>query len=180
MVGEIAVIPQLAGSGRDIISEVVREIAARPLHYRVGPTGTAVEGELEAILEAVGAINGRLRTFGVTRALIELRLQLEPHTESLEHQLEGIPVEDSLVPSGMDPAPVFGLSEGEIRERLLDELLRSMRVEGGRPTVHAIVHSVARLLAEDHLRMAEQLELAGIALATGSTHPAVRQQEAAV
>jgi len=32
------------------------------------------------------------------------------------------------------------------------------------PTLHAIAHSVARILADDHHRMAEQLEQAGITL----------------
>jgi hypothetical protein len=55
----------------------------------------------------------------------------------------------------------FGLSEQEIRERLEAELLRAMRTEGNAPTVHAIAHSIARILGEDHLRMAAQLQQAG-------------------
>jgi hypothetical protein len=39
-----------------------------------------------------------------------------------------------------------------------------MHVEGDKPTVHAIAHSVARILEQDHLRIAEQLEHAGIKL----------------
>jgi hypothetical protein len=39
-----------------------------------------------------------------------------------------------------------------------------MRAEGGVPTVHAIAHSIARMLERDHLRIAEQLERAGIRL----------------
>jgi hypothetical protein len=58
----------------------------------------------------------------------------------------------------------FGLTEAELREQLEEELLRAMHVEGDRLTVHAIVHSVARILHTDHLRMAEQLERAGVAL----------------
>ncbi len=91
MIGEIAVVPQIDGPGRTVISAAVGEIAAQGLRYQVGATGTAVEGELEDVLEAVRRIEGRLRAEGVPRALIELRLQLEPHAETLEHQLEGIP-----------------------------------------------------------------------------------------
>ena len=56
----------------------------------------------------------------------------------------------------------------EMHEQLEQELLRAMDVEGDRlvdrPTAYAIAHSVARILHEDHLRVAEQLERAGVAL----------------
>jgi hypothetical protein len=39
-----------------------------------------------------------------------------------------------------------------------------MHIEGDLPTVHAIVHSVARVFDADHLRMTEQLERVGIRL----------------
>lgn len=58
----------------------------------------------------------------------------------------------------------FGLSEQELREGLEEELLHAMRVEGERPTVHAIAHSVARILHQDHLRMLEQLEQGDLSL----------------
>jgi len=90
MIGEIAVTPQIEGPAREVVAKAVAEIAAGGLRYQVGATGTAVEGDLEAILDAVRAIESRLRADGVRRALIELRLQLEPHAETLEHQLEGI------------------------------------------------------------------------------------------
>jgi hypothetical protein len=57
---------------------------------------------------------------------------------------------------------MFGLSEQEMRDGLQEELVRAMRAEGDAPTIHAFAHSVARILEEDHLRMAEQLERAGI------------------
>lgn len=91
MIGEIAVVPQIDASARDLIAKAVHELEAQGLRYTVGPTATAVEGELEAILDGVRAIESRLRADGVRRALIEVRLQLEPHAETLEHQLEGIP-----------------------------------------------------------------------------------------
>jgi hypothetical protein len=59
---------------------------------------------------------------------------------------------------------LFGLSEQELREALEDELVRAIRAEGEVPTIHAIAHSVARVLELDHLRMAEQLRRAGIPL----------------
>jgi hypothetical protein len=58
----------------------------------------------------------------------------------------------------------LGLSESELRNELVRELLQAMRAEGNVPTVHAIAHSVARILELDHLRMAEQLEKAGVRL----------------
>lgn len=61
----------------------------------------------------------------------------------------------------------LGLSEQELREALEEELVRAMRAEGGVPTVHALAHSVARVLELDHLRIAEQLERAGVELGPG-------------
>ena len=59
---------------------------------------------------------------------------------------------------------MIGLTEQELRERLEEELIQSMRAEGNVPTIHAIAHSIARIVEEDHLRIAEQLERAGIQL----------------
>jgi hypothetical protein len=63
-----------------------------------------------------------------------------------------------------DPPSAWGLSEQELREGLEQELERAMRAEGNVPTLHAIAHSVARVVADDHLRMADQLEHAGVQL----------------
>jgi hypothetical protein len=63
---------------------------------------------------------------------------------------------------------VLGLSEQELRERLVEELVRAMRTEGDAPTVHAIAHSVARIIADDHLRMVEQLQRAGVQFPAGT------------
>jgi hypothetical protein len=59
---------------------------------------------------------------------------------------------------------LLGLSEQELREALEEELVRAIRAEGEVPTIHAIAHSVARVLELDHLRIAEQLRRAGIPL----------------
>lgn len=93
MIGEITVIPQIGGPGREIIRKAVDEIAACGLRYRVGATGTSVEGELDTIFAAVRGIEGRLGTDGVDRAMIEVRLLVEPHVETLKHQVEGIGAE---------------------------------------------------------------------------------------
>ena len=58
----------------------------------------------------------------------------------------------------------FGLGEQELRDSFEQELLQAMRSEGGVPTVHAIAHSFARVIEFDHLRMASQLEAAGITI----------------
>ncbi len=165
MIGEITVVPQTTGPAREIVRAAVEEIAARGLRHQVTPTGTCVEGELDEILGAVGAIDELLEREGVERALIELRLQREPHVETFEHQVAGIARGEEAVLD--DPAwksTTLGLTEQELRESLEEELLRSMHVEGDRPTVHAIAHSIARILEQDHLRMAEQLERAGVRL----------------
>jgi len=61
-------------------------------------------------------------------------------------------------------SPTLGMNEQELREQLQQELLRAMHAEGDAPTVHAIAHSFARVIADDHLRIAEQLERAGVRL----------------
>lgn len=66
--------------------------------------------------------------------------------------------------SQIGSAAPLGLSEQELREGLEHELAAAMRVEGNAPTLHAIAHSVARIVADDHLRMVEQLERAGVEL----------------
>ncbi len=66
-------------------------------------------------------------------------------------------------------APLLGLSEQELREALARELGVAMRSEGDAPTVHAIAHSIARVMEFDHLRMEEQLERAGVRLTEADT-----------
>lgn len=58
---------------------------------------------------------------------------------------------------------LLGLSEQELREVLEEELERAAGVERDL-SAHAIAHSVARVLEQDHLRIAEQLERAGVRL----------------
>jgi hypothetical protein len=58
----------------------------------------------------------------------------------------------------------LGLSEQELRGELEQELIRAMRAEGNAPTLHAIAHAVARVIELDHLRIAQQLERAGVPL----------------
>lgn len=70
-------------------------------------------------------------------------------------------------------SPMIGLSEAELRHELETELARAIRVEGEAPTIHAFAHSIARVLEQDHLRIAEQLERAGVALdRAAGTHQA--------
>jgi hypothetical protein len=57
---------------------------------------------------------------------------------------------------------VLGMNEQELRDGLEQELMTAMRAEGNAPTLHAIAHSIARIMADDHLRMVEQLERAGL------------------
>jgi len=60
--------------------------------------------------------------------------------------------------------PMLGLSEQELREALIKEFVLAMRAEGDALTIHAIAHSIARVIEFDHLRMAEQFERAGVRL----------------
>lgn len=58
----------------------------------------------------------------------------------------------------------LGLSEQELRDALVEELDLAFRTEGSTASTHAIAHSVARVIVLDHLRIAEQLEQAGVRL----------------
>jgi hypothetical protein len=69
---------------------------------------------------------------------------------------------------GKEGGFMLGLSEQEIRDGLEAELIRAMRAEGSAPTIHAIAHSVARIIEEDHLRIAEQLRSAGVRVDGGA------------
>jgi hypothetical protein len=55
------------------------------------------------------------------------------------------------------------MSEQELRETLSDELALAFRTERG-VTIHGMAHSIARVMALDHLRIAAQLESEGIRL----------------
>jgi hypothetical protein len=58
----------------------------------------------------------------------------------------------------------LGMTEQELREALADELTLSFRTEQNTATIHGIAHSIARVIELDHLRIAAQLERAGIRL----------------
>lgn len=63
----------------------------------------------------------------------------------------------------MTDARSLGMSEPELREALSDEFELAFRTERG-VTIHGMAHSIARVIALDHLRLAEQLEREGIRL----------------
>lgn len=60
----------------------------------------------------------------------------------------------------------LGLTEHELRNTLTEELVRAFRTEGDAATIHGIAHSIARVIELDHLRIADQLEQAGVRLKT--------------
>lgn len=59
----------------------------------------------------------------------------------------------------------LGMSEQELRDVLTEELTLSFRAEGNTATIHGLAHSIARAIELDHLRIAEQLEDAGLRVA---------------
>jgi hypothetical protein len=58
----------------------------------------------------------------------------------------------------------LGLTEQELRNILTEELVLAFRTEGDTATIHGIAHSIARVIELDHLRIADQLEKAGVPL----------------
>ncbi|HEU0245903.1 MAG TPA: hypothetical protein VFR38_02350 [Gaiellaceae bacterium] len=53
------------------------------------------------------------------------------------------------------------MSEQELRKALSEEFTIAFRTEQNTATIHAMAHSIARVMALDHMRIAEQLEKAG-------------------
>jgi hypothetical protein len=76
----------------------------------------------------------------------------------------------------------LGLSEAELRSSLEEELELGLRTEGNvlSLTPHAVAHAVARVIEQDHLRIAEQLERAGVRLARNATSDARRSRAGGV
>lgn len=60
----------------------------------------------------------------------------------------------------------LGLSEQELREQFAQELARARQVE---EMTDAIAHAFARVVELDHLRVAAQLEAAGVRLQPADT-----------
>lgn len=58
----------------------------------------------------------------------------------------------------------LGLTEQELRNILTEEFELAFRTEGDTTTIHGIAHSIARVIGLDHLRIADQLENAGVRL----------------
>lgn len=58
----------------------------------------------------------------------------------------------------------LGLTEQELRNILTEELVSAFRSEGDTATIHGFAHSIARVIELDHLRIADQLEKAGVQL----------------
>jgi len=60
----------------------------------------------------------------------------------------------------------LGLTEQELRNILTEELGLAFRTEGDMTTIHGLAHSIARVIELDHMRIADQLEKAGVRLKT--------------
>lgn len=69
----------------------------------------------------------------------------------------------------------LGLTEQALRDALVEELTLAFRTEHGE-SIHAIAHSVARVIELDHLRIAEQLECAGISLGEAERETGKKQR----
>jgi hypothetical protein len=60
----------------------------------------------------------------------------------------------------------LGMSESAVRLRREDELAHAMKTESGVPTIHALAHSIARIIAENRHTAGPQLAGAGLELET--------------
>ena len=73
-----------------------------------------------------------------------------------------------------ETAARLGLSEQELRELLDEELERALHAQGGEWAPDVLAHSNARILHLDHLRIVEQLEAAGVRLASDAAQGETR------
>lgn len=65
---------------------------------------------------------------------------------------------------GHQGADLAGYERARLRNVLTEELTISFRAEGNTATIRGIAHSIARVIELDHLRIADQLEKAGVRL----------------
>jgi len=104
MLGEIAIQPQVGRDIRRELTQALEEMEGAGLRHEVEPFGTAVEGDLEQILNAVRRIHGRLVGEGIDRFELQVRLRQEPGDTSIERETAGFR-ERGASESGVPPMP---------------------------------------------------------------------------
>jgi uncharacterized protein (TIGR00106 family) len=97
VIAEVSIVP--IGTGETGVSKFVAaavkalEAIAETHHlrYQVGPMGTAIEGELEAVWQAVRAMQEAMVTEGAKRLLTTLRIDdRRDKPESLERKVQAV------------------------------------------------------------------------------------------
>lgn len=112
MIGEITIIPQAEQSKGQALSEAIRALGRSGVRYQASASGASVEGELDAICTAVRAIDARLRGHGVERAVLELRVQLEPPSDRGEQLTLAAPAREEKLLVAQEHKG-YGYDEGE-------------------------------------------------------------------
>ena len=104
MLAELRITPvEQSASFVDTIATVVKIIASSPLSYQVHGMGTALEGDLDTILDAVRRCHKALHE-GSSRILIELSIddrdappgELKRSLEHLRATAESVPLERAM------------------------------------------------------------------------------------
>lgn len=89
VVAEFSVIPATSGSLRPYVEAAIEEIRKSGLRFEVDAMGTTVEGELDAVLEAVKAAHRAVLAAGAGRVVTSIKIDDRPSGLSMEGKLKG-------------------------------------------------------------------------------------------
>lgn len=91
VVAEVTIIPLVAESIRPYIQMAVAALEESGLRYEVGAMGTAIEGELDEVLEAIKGAHRRVLEAGAGRVLTEIRIDERKGGLTIDGKLRGFP-----------------------------------------------------------------------------------------
>lgn len=89
VLAEFSVVPITNDRMKPFIDSALREIENSGLNYEVGPTGTAVEGDLDQVLNAIKSAHHAVLDKGADRVVTEIRIDEKKGGISIDEELEG-------------------------------------------------------------------------------------------
>lgn len=89
VIAEFSVIPIVEGEMKPYIDTAVEAIENSGLDYEVGPIGTALEGELGEVLDAIKSAHVAVLDKGADRVVTEIRIDEKKGGISMEEEVEG-------------------------------------------------------------------------------------------
>lgn len=96
VVAEFSVVPAVEGSLRPYVKAAVSEIEKSGLKYEVGAMGTTLEGELDAVLEAIKKAHLAVLAAGAGRLVTSIKIDERKDGLSMAGKLEDFRGENRL------------------------------------------------------------------------------------